>query len=263
MSDAHQSALDALGPWIARHERPAWTPQTTTDDADRPVSKFGGRPLLQTEETWPACRVCGLPFELLLQLDLAKASRVSGRDLGPGVLQLFYCVRETSCEPGWEPFNDQCSLCRVIPASGTAVADAAENSFPPRAIVGWTEVVDRPDPEEHDALGLVYDYHFRETPHRPMEVTCPELGLRFEGAPIVNHLQAEISSRDGDKLSGWPRWVQGVEYPSCPECGRRMELLMQLDSEDNVPYMFGDCGIGHITQCWDHKHVVAFGWACG
>jgi hypothetical protein len=27
--------------------------------------------------------------------------------------------------------------------------------------------------------------------------------------------------------------------------------------------MFGDMGIGHITQCPEHLDVVAFGWACG
>jgi hypothetical protein len=26
--------------------------------------------------------------------------------------------------------------------------------------------------------------------------------------------------------------------------------------------MFGDSGIGHITQCPEHKEVLAFGWAC-
>lgn len=66
-----------------------------------------------------------------------------------------------------------------------------------------------------------------------------------------------------DKLGGWPAWVQGVEYPSCPRCGKRMVLVFQVDSEDNVPFMFGDIGCGHVTQCPKHKEVVAFGWACG
>ena len=69
--------------------------------------------------------------------------------------------------------------------------------------------------------------------------------------------------RSGEKLRGWPAWVQSVEYPSCPECGRRMELLLQIDSEQNLPYMFGDAGIGHITQCPEHRDQLAFGWACG
>ena len=38
--------------------------------------------------------------------------------------------------------------------------------------------------------------------------------------------------------------------------------IFQLDSEDHVPFMFGDVGTGHITQCPEHLEVVAFGWAC-
>lgn len=59
-----------------------------------------------------------------------------------------------------------------------------------------------------------------------------------------------------------PLWVQGIEYPNCPVCNQKMRLVFQLDSEDNLPFMFGDVGCGHITQCKTHKTQVAFGWAC-
>jgi uncharacterized protein YwqG len=65
-----------------------------------------------------------------------------------------------------------------------------------------------------------------------------------------------------DKLLGWPYWVQSLEYPECPDCGKEMSLVFQIDSEDNLPYMFGDCGCGHITQCKDHPERLAFAWAC-
>jgi hypothetical protein len=38
--------------------------------------------------------------------------------------------------------------------------------------------------------------------------------------------------------------------------------VFQVDSEDSIPFMFGDTGCGHITQCPEHQEVVAFGWAC-
>jgi uncharacterized protein YwqG len=69
-------------------------------------------------------------------------------------------------------------------------------------------------------------------------------------------------SEPGDKLAGWPAWVQHTEYPACPRCGEQMILVFQADSEDNIPYMFGDVGCGHITQCPQRKDVMAFGWAC-
>lgn len=69
-------------------------------------------------------------------------------------------------------------------------------------------------------------------------------------------------TREKDKLLGWPAWIQGIEYPVCPHCKNKMTYVFQIDSNDNLPYMFGDVGCGHITYC-ACKRVVAFAWACG
>jgi hypothetical protein len=66
----------------------------------------------------------------------------------------------------------------------------------------------------------------------------------------------------GDKLLGWPHWIQGVEYPECPTCEARMEYVFQIDSEKNLPLMWGDGGIAHVTRCPTHREVFALGWAC-
>lgn len=81
----------------------------------------------------------------------------------------------------------------------------------------------------------------------------------------IDEIQVEdiASAAEQDKLGGWPRWIQGAEYPTCPTCQNSMRVVFQIDSEDHIPYMFGDSGIGHITQCPEHHNVVAFGWACG
>jgi hypothetical protein len=42
-----------------------------------------------------------------------------------------------------------------------------------------------------------------------------------------------------------------------------MCLVLQLDSQGNVPLMFGDVGCGHVTHCPEHPGVLAFEWACG
>jgi hypothetical protein len=41
-----------------------------------------------------------------------------------------------------------------------------------------------------------------------------------------------------------------------------MQMVFQINSEGNLPYMFGDSGRGHITQCPQHKDELAFAWAC-
>src|SRR5262249_10333174 len=127
-----------------------------------------------------------------------------------------------------------------------------------KRIVGWQRFTDQPCPTEHEELGLIYHYQFKAGTVR---LECPELGLVFENARAAKLAESISTSANGDKLGGWPDWVQGVEYPNCSQCGQRMALVFQVDSEDNVPFLFGDAGCGHITQCPDHKEVVAFGWA--
>jgi hypothetical protein len=134
-----------------------------------------------------------------------------------------------------------------------------DGHFPAKRIVGWTRFLDLPKPSEHDELGLRYSYNFEAG---SVKLECPELGPVFD--TIKHHMLAEniANSELSDKLAGWPAWIQNVEYPNCPRCGRRMVLVFQVDSEDNVPFMFGDAGCGHVTQCPEHKEVVAFAWAC-
>jgi hypothetical protein len=42
-----------------------------------------------------------------------------------------------------------------------------------------------------------------------------------------------------------------------------MRLVMQLDSDDNLDYMFDDGGVGHIMQCPVHHDVLSFAFASG
>lgn len=262
MSMTPEEAIEALRPWIVKQERPAWIPRTSPHDNDAAASKFCGRPLLLNEEAWPTCKCCNLPLELFLQLDLTTLPDELGGRFGSDILQLFYCASPTNCEPGWEAFSNQCSLCRIISREDSQPAVEYHNRFPPKSIDGWDRIIDYPDPEEHDRLGIIIDYHWHDVPYQPTELKCPELGLHFVGMNYVEMLHETVTSAAGDKLSGWPNWIQSREYPSCPECGSEMVLIMQLDSEDQIPYMFGDAGTGHITQCPQHKQVVAFGWAC-
>lgn len=39
-------------------------------------------------------------------------------------------------------------------------------------------------------------------------------------------------------------------------------MLFQIDSNTNLPYMFGDVGCGILTYCPEHPDVLAFGWDC-
>lgn len=258
-----EEIVNKLEPWRARHRRPAWKPVVEAGDGPATASKFCGTPWTGPDAPWPNCGHCRQPLQPFLQLDLDDLPAELGQPFGTGLLQLFYCVRD-ECQGygGWEPFGDDLSRVRVVHPTGTEPNTTLPHpvgSFPAKRIVGWERFLDLPKPEEHRELGLKYVYDHKAGTVR---LECEGLGLVFENVRDPNLAENIANSSLGDKLAGWPAWVQNVEYPSCPQCGRRMSLVFQVDSEHNVPFMFGDAGCGHVTQCPEHKEVVAFAWAC-
>jgi len=283
---------EQLRPWLEQHARPAWLPAVRDGDGSLTASKFAGTPWLAAGEPWPACGACGRPMQLFLQLNLDDLPDPGLRArFGDGLLQLFYCMathrlarpiedfaklagqfvtgdaaadflRMACSANGGRPFEPG-NLARVVQPGGAAaqpVPSYAGEDPPlaPKLITGWRRVRDLPHHQDHDELGLQIDYDF----HRhTATVTCAPLGLVFRD--VVEDISEQLATAlDGDKLAGWPAWVQDAEYPRCPRCGARMEFAFQLDSNDHLDFMFGDAGTGHVTQCPTHKEVVAFGWAC-
>lgn len=258
-----QEIVSVLGPWFSKVRRSGWKPVVEEGDGPPTASKFCGLPWIGPEASWPRCGHCREPLTLLLQLDLDDLPEELGDRFGSGLLQLFYCLRD-GCQGvgGWEPFADDLSRVRIVHPTPSAPAPSVSTEqpyLPAKRITGWTRFDDLPSPAEHDECGLKYTYDFTDG---TLRIECPDLG--FDCKQRMSECQAEeiATAEHGDKLGGWPAWVQGVEYPNCPTCGRRMVLVFQVDSEDHVPFMFGDVGCGHITQCPEHKGVVAFGWAC-
>lgn len=230
---------------ILPYKRKAWKPIVEESDGSILASKFSGIPYLNRTEEYPRCQNCDKPLQFFIQLNLGELPESIRDDFGNGLLQMFYCISEEPlCEVECEAFFPfaESVIIRIIQPEDEAFSSRIlppENLFPPKLIIGWQEVEDYPNSEEGESLDI--------------ELEDSEWEFLYE----KNYPQV------GDKLAGYPAWVQGIEYPNCPLCGERMQLLFQLDSEDNLPYMFGDVGCGHITQCKRHKEQLAFGWACG
>lgn len=229
---------------ILPHKRRTWKPIVQDSDGSILDSKFSGVPYLRETEDYPLCRNCEKPLQLFIQLNLDELPQTLQNKFGNGLLQMFYCTGgEPLCEVDCQAFFPfaKSVLIRVIqPENNTPDLKKlpSEIFFPPKLITGWEEFDDYPNSDEGESLGI--------------NLEDAEWELLYEADfPVA-----------GDKLAGYPFWVQGVEYPLCPLCGETMQLLFQLDSEDNLPYTFGDVGCGHITQCKTHKEEVAFGWAC-
>ena len=228
---------------LRAYTRTAWRTETVREDGPPSASKYAGTPWISAGDAHPVCANCGRPLQLFLQLNTSDLPEALRGAYGEGLIQLFYCTSvDPHCEietEAWFPFSASVVARQVVP-EGEPEQIQGDTTFPPQRIVGWTPIEDVPNGEEaRDPLGVDLSQEEEE-------------GLWDAGLP-----------RAGDKLGGWPAWVQGVEYPTCPRCGTQMQLVFQLDSECHLPFMFGDMGIGHLTQCPQHTDVLAFGWACG
>lgn len=204
-------------------------------------SKFGGFPYLRNADDWPKCPNCQKHMQLFVQLNQEQLPERQDK----GLIQLFYCTsKEPDCETALKaffPFSGAV-VCRKTSANGPSaiIQPVIDSVFPEKLITGWEAKDDYPHAEEYESLGLEIDEEVLEI-------------LEAQGMGLTV---------DKDKLFGWPYWIQGAEYPLDKANGQQMELLFQLDSEDHLPYMFGDSGVGHLTQSKDNDEELAFGWAC-
>ncbi len=227
---------------IDKYKKIAYRPITAVvDKAFNSNSKFGGFPYLRNENDWPICPNCQNHKQLFLQLEMEKLPAKPQQ----GLLQLFYCTnQETDCDSeldAWSPFSEAVT-CRKIEIEGesASITPKLDSIFEEKNIINWEAKDDFPHYEE------LYDL---------------ELDIDDEIGEIISEEELR-PTLEKDKLFGYPYWVQSIEYPFDRKTGTRMELIFQIDSEDNLPYMFGDVGIGHITQSPDNEYELAFGWAC-
>lgn len=225
----------------AQATRVAWVPYTIEGGAGLTGSKFGGRPWLDADEAWPTCGHCGEKMQHFLQLNLEELREPLGRDMGEGLIQLFYCTNESPrCEIEahfGESFAEG-KLARWRPSPQgppNLEAEGPDESVPERGIAGWDPFEDEPVAGEFHDLEIPWEQDLRE----------------------YGEYRAPL---EGDKLGGWPLWIQSIDYPSCSICGTQMEMLLQVDSEDNLPWMFCDRGCGQLMVCPAHHDQVTFQW---
>lgn len=231
---------------LEKYKRTAYIPITEEREKQfSTLSKIGGLPYLRHAADWPECPNCQRKMALFLQLN-SEQLPIKNHD---GILQLFYCInQEKECEIELEaffPFSKAVVTRMVSPTETLAKVEYQPYEVLKEMVIAdWEAKEDYPSFEEFEQLGI-------EIPDEVFEL--------LEETEFIQTLE-------GDKLLGWPYWIQSEEYPIDEETGQTMELLFQLDSEDNLDYMFGDSGIGHLTQKTaskpDQPVKMAFGWAC-
>ncbi len=242
MSNSEQEIIKKLEPY----KRTCWIPKTSNKPSSRSSSKFSGIPFIPEGTEWPKCEHCKEEMQLFVQLNSDDLPVTPEEGFGEGLLQLFYCTK-IDCESKSDACIDftgepASKLARLINPKGLKAQEfestPVKSAYPELKITGWDSKDDYPyDADEYKDIQLTEEKEdwVGDT------ADCPKAG---------------------DKLLGWPHWVQNIEYPNCPECGTEMKFIFQIDSECSLPHMFGDCGCGHITQCPNHPDTLAFAWAC-
>ena len=234
--------LEKLLQVLQTHERTAYIPlikeTAPTFSAD---SKIGGYPYLRNKEDWPSCPNCGNHLQLFLQLDLQELPEQAQE----GLVQFFFCTnRKLLCAEIFDSFlpYSRAHATRLITPQGpsASITPQIDELFPERQIINWETRADYPHYVELKDLGIHTNWKLYEQLEQTEQGIC----------------------LTGDKLFGWPHWVQGPEYPLDRKTGNPLKLVFQFDSEVNLPYMFGDLGIGHLTQSPDRPEELAFAWAC-
>ena len=216
----------------------------STENQSLLESKFGGKPFVSEQKyPWPLCIACGDKQKFFLQLnsDTMPANLKVKENYFDGLLQMFYCIECSN----YMPFSESQNL-RIVEnfdlVNSLQITDASKNEdeFPFKRISGWAEDTDFVHKEEFVEIYKEYQTDYDE----------------------LNDISENNKTKAGEKFLGWPDWVQGVEYPDCRICKNKMRFLFQVDSEYNIPFMWGDVGCGHIFQCEQHKDEITFTWAC-
>lgn len=223
-ADFRKSLVKELKKALKKEKRKAWFPDTTLLDPGPLSSKLGGEPFLPATHPRPTGEAGPLP--LALQLDLM--AHPEPKERRPVFLQLFY----DACANG-----DARGVVRVLAAEGSHVADGGP-SLPPRGIV-WGRA-------KSDFPSLARD------PERT------EVSLSYDQQAVLRDINLS-----GDKLGGWPDWLQDARYPECPTCGERcVQLVFQLESGRHIAVDFGDAGVGYVLQCPEHPDTPVFQSQC-
>ena len=227
----------------------------------RSDSKFGGKPfLLPGEEAGLRC-ACGQAMSFWFQLNgHALPSTLRGvftpAHLGRVQRPMFQfwlcllCLQE-NVNPEEGTFS-----CRWIDASAPSItstftsqqSDSDRGAIPlvrggaERRLTGWTSQRDLPDMSEAEEVwGIEVGNEWEERGHNepyPLSVTV-------------------------EKLSGFPKWGNNVEYTHCAVCGARRELFFQIHldpegSEDEIFYSEAMVGWGSIQVCPIHRDDMSF-----
>jgi uncharacterized protein YwqG len=213
-------------------------------------SRLGGLALLPPGQSWPVTQA-GIPLSFLGQISTSEIPVSPGcPGLPPDTLLAFFY--EAAGQQGWgfDPADHQYWKVIAVPLAAAAPADAPAGVrvFSPRRLVP-EQVTTIPDPDEPAIEGLgratgdgipqLYDQLYEELYRDDKEPRH-----RMFGWPdlVQNSMQldCQLASSGIDLRTG-----AGYDDPKAAQLeGGAAEwmLLLQVDTDDEVGWMWGDCG---------------------
>lgn len=226
---------------LNKHSKQAYIPVTKTAKAEHSIhSKLGGLPYLSQENDYPKCSNCGRHLQLLVQLNLEDIPENTEK----GLIQLFFCTNpNTGCESKLLSKNSTTSLCRKVETTEDIIREFSNHDyvFPEKRITQFIEHIDYPHSEDYNQLDI--------------ELQVPDAIYDYM---LANNIG---TTNDNDKLFGYPRWLQSSAFSKDQNSDDR-HLLFQLASNDNLPFMFGDSGIGYLIKITNNNNELSFNWQC-
>ncbi len=247
----------ALAPWLEKHGVPYWRPivDDTATAEEHGHSWFGGGALLADDVAWPDCAQCKKPMHHFLQLDLSTLPDGASPQK-QGLVSFFYCSTDDgNCEV-WDPKSGAHAFV-LSPSDESCSLRPSPLQKPMKWQIISSFTHHRDPPPEHK--GVRFD---RSAGADGRGDVVDDDGA-FIASDVDDGVFYEICApAAGDKLGGSPYELQGPQGLPCPVCQKEMRQLFQIDSNDNLDYMFGDSGCAHIVQCDAHPSQLAFWWDC-
>ena len=237
LSSESQEVLDKLVTDNPSIVGTAWVPMIDLSPSPSSVPSgnfFGGNRAFLKSTEWPMCINCHRsPMLIVAQIDRTTLPHAIA---GIGLIQIFVCL---ACG-GAGMSTPKRSICwanyvdLAVAEYSIKELNSASGALPYRRVVKWLPRTDYQHPEEIDV-----DY--------------------VAGWSVLG--ESQIRS---DKVGGFPTWPNGKPDPkkiSCKLCDRRMRLLLQIDSKDNVPIEWGNDGCVQVFECPNHPDSVVGLWS--
>ncbi len=212
-------------------------------------TRFGGSAYAEKGEKAPICEHCGKPLTFIFQY-----RGKYDKDLKPSgdLYSVYYCF---DCVPIGRAEEEK-GQWAIVTHKNPDVSKFVEQKENISSIFTPTSC----------SLSRVFvlpDYETIENNYSEIAELCEEIDSddpmsAYEDAGNSIGCQMEPSTT----LGGYPIWIQGESEHTCPECEGKVELAVQIDSEEAVNLMFGDAGCLYVFKCPKHKNGFAIEMQC-